>query len=67
MKISYDDRDDILLIEFSQEKVVRDVSHGWNVNVGYGEHGIAEISILDAKKAGFWPIENSKELVLAAA
>lgn len=67
MKISYDDRDDILLIEFSQEKVVRDVSHGWNVNVGYGEHGIAEISILDAKKAGFWPIENSKELVSAAA
>lgn len=67
MKISYDDRDDILLIEFSQEKVVRDVSHGWNVNVGYGEHGIAEISILDAKKTGFWPIENSKELVLAAA
>ncbi len=67
MKISYDDRDDILLIEFSQEKVVKDVSHGWNVNVGYGEHGIAEISILDAKKAGFWPIQNSKELVLAAA
>jgi uncharacterized protein YuzE len=67
MKISYDDRDDILLIEFSHEKVIKDVSHGWNVNVGYSEHGIAEISILDAKKAGYWPIENSKELVLAAA
>lgn len=67
MKISYDARDDILLIEFSHEKVVKDVSHGWNVNVGYGEHGIAEISILDAKKAGYWPIENSKELLRAIA
>ena len=67
MKISYDDRDDILLIEFSNEKIVKDVSYGWNVNVGYSESGIAEISILEAKKAGYWPLENSKELVLAAA
>jgi uncharacterized protein YuzE len=67
MKISYDDRDDILLIEFSHEKIVKDVSYGWNVNVGYSESGIAEISILEAKKAGYWPLENSKELVLAAA
>lgn len=66
MKISYNDHDDILLIEFSNEKIIKDVSHGWNVNIGYSEHGIAEISILDAKKAGYWPIENSKELVLAA-
>jgi len=67
MKISYNNRDDILLIEFSHEKIIKDVSHGWNVNVGYGENGIAEICILDAKKSGYWPIENSKELVLAAA
>ena len=67
MKISYDEQEDILLIEFSSEKVIKDVSHGWNVNIGYGEHGIAEISILDAKKAGYWPIENSRELALATA
>lgn len=67
MKISYDGRDDIILIEYSHEKIVKDVSYGWNVNVGYSESGIAEISFLDAKKAGYWPLENSKELVLAGA
>ncbi len=57
MKITYRDQDDVLIIEFSQEPVVKDVSHGWNVNVGYAANGIAEITILDAKAAGHWPPE----------
>ena len=67
MKIKYDDLDDILHIEFSKEPIVKDVSHGWNINVGYAAHGIAEITILDAKAAGYWPLENAKDLLSLAA
>lgn len=67
MRINYDDQDDILCIEFSDEPVIKDVSHGWNVNVGYGEHGIVELTILDAKAKGFWPPENIKDLLPLAA
>ncbi len=58
MRIEYDDLGDLLFIEFSREPIVKDVSHGWNVNVGYAANGIAEITILDAKAAGYWPLEN---------
>ena len=34
MDIRYDEKEDILFIRFSDEAIVRDVSHGWNVNVG---------------------------------
>ncbi|MDD5295314.1 MAG: DUF2283 domain-containing protein [Rhodocyclaceae bacterium] len=67
MRIRYDEDDDILHIEFSHEPIVKDVSHGWNVNIGYGAGGIAEITILDAKAAGYWPLENAKELLPLAA
>lgn len=67
MRIEYDDQDDILHIEFSKEPIVKDVSHGWNVNVGYAAHGIAEITILDAKADGYWPLENLKDLLPIAA
>lgn len=30
MRIKYDDQDDILFIEFSNEPIVKDISHGWN-------------------------------------
>mgnify|MGYP001768903238 FL=1 len=66
MRIKYDDQDDILCIEFSKEPV-KDVSHGWNVNVGYAANGIAEITILDAKASGYWPLENLKDLLPLAA
>nr|WP_287366041.1 hypothetical protein [Thauera sp.] len=42
---------------FSEEPIVRDVSLGWNVNIGFTANGIAEITILDARTAGHWPIE----------
>jgi hypothetical protein len=63
LKITYDDMDDILLIELSREKIVRDISYGWQVHAGFSARGLAEISILDAKKSGHWPPQNIQELV----
>ena len=62
MRITYDDQDDILCIEFSKEPIVKDVSHGLNVNIGYTAKGIAEITVLDAKAAGYWPLEDVQGL-----
>lgn len=67
MRIEYNPQDDILYIEFSDAPVIKDVSHGWNVNIGYAASGIAEITILDAKARGYWPIENARDLVAVAA
>lgn len=67
MKIKYSEKDDILHIEFSNEPIVKDVSHSWNVNIGYAANGIAEITILDAKADGYWPLENAKDLLPLAA
>lgn len=63
MKISYDAQADVLCFEFSDDTVVRDVSYGWDVSIGYGEHGIAEITILDAKAKGYWLIDNLTEFL----
>lgn len=65
MKMQYDEEDDILAIEFTNEKIVRDVSLGWNVNVGMTASGVGEIVMLDAKAAGLFPLELSKELEVA--
>ena len=46
MQIIYHEADDILFIKFNADKIVRDVSHGWNVHIGYTENGIGEITIL---------------------
>ena len=67
MRIRYDAQDDILHIEFSKDPIVKDVSHGWNVNVGYAANGIAEITILDANADGYLPLENAKDLLSLAA
>ena len=67
VKITYNDGDDILHVEFSKDPVVRDVSYGWNVNIAYGASGIAAITILDAKANGYWPLENAAELLRSAA
>ena len=57
MRIMYDEAADILRIEVSPEPIVRDVSHGWHVSLGYAAKGLAEITILDARAHGAWPIE----------
>jgi uncharacterized protein YuzE len=62
MKMSYDPDDDILVIEFNKDHIVRDISLNWNVNVGMTEQGIGEIVILDAKKDGLLPLEIGENL-----
>jgi uncharacterized protein YuzE len=56
MKIIYHESDDILHIELQAGAIVRDVSLNWNVNVGYSDAGVAEITILDAKQTGLFPL-----------
>ncbi len=56
MKISYHESDDILHIELRSGMIVRDVSLNWNVNVGYTDDGVGEITILDAQRAGLLPL-----------
>lgn len=56
MQITYHEDDDILFIKLNDAPIVRDVSHGWNVNLGYTAEGVGEITILDARKAGMLPI-----------
>ena len=67
MKIQYDQTDDILHIVFSEAPIVKDVSHGWNVHIGYCAEGLAEITVLEAKATGYWPIENVKDLMAIVA
>ncbi|MBK1693316.1 hypothetical protein CKO09_00980 [Chromatium weissei] len=57
MKIVYHEDDDILFIEFSQLPIVRDESVNWNINIGYTTEGIGEMTILDAQKSGFYPVQ----------
>lgn len=57
MKIVYNEQDDILCIEFSDDPIIRDMSLGWNFNIGYSQNGIVEITVLDAKENGHWPPE----------
>jgi uncharacterized protein YuzE len=63
MKIDYDEKEDILFIRFTNEPVIKDVSYGWNVNIGMTEHGIGQITILDAKVNGLLPVEVAKKVL----
>lgn len=56
MRITYDEQADTLCMAVSLDPIVRDVPYGWRVNVGYSAHGIAEITILDARASGDWPL-----------
>jgi hypothetical protein len=65
--MNYHASDDILHIVFSNGPIIREVSHDWNVNLAFSTAGLCEITILDAKKAGYWPIENLSDLLFADA
>lgn len=62
MEISYDEKEDILFIRFSDAPIVQDISYGWNVNIGMTALGIGQITILDARDADVIPIHMSPEL-----
>ncbi|MGE0086929.1 MAG: DUF2283 domain-containing protein [Desulfococcaceae bacterium] len=67
MEIDYDDIEDVLFIRFSNDKIIRDISYGWNVNVGFTERGIGQITVLDADAAGLLPLHvKPSEMVKAA-
>lgn len=57
MKLHYNKQDDILFIEFNDHPVIRDISYGWNVNVGFTDQGIGQITILDANADRLFPLE----------
>lgn len=53
--------DDILVIRLSDEPLIRETSHGWNVNTSYTASGaITEIVILEAKEKGLFPVATEK-------
>lgn len=56
MKSIYFEDDDILQISLSDKPIVREVTQGWNINIGYAEDGtIVEIVFLDAETKGILP------------
>lgn len=62
MKIVYYEEDDTLFIEFQKGRIVRDESVDWNINIGYTDVGIGEITILEAQKNGLYPLQIEKVL-----
>ncbi|MBI4357588.1 MAG: DUF2283 domain-containing protein [Gammaproteobacteria bacterium] len=68
MKITYDSKEDILLIKFNNKTIQKDVSFGWNINIGLTRHNdIGQISILDAKAGSFLPIQLPSTIVKTIA
>ena len=66
MKIVYYEEDGILFLELAKGEIVRDESASWNVNIGYTADGIGEITILDAKKSGIYPLQTERVAADAA-
>lgn len=62
MMLDYSPEDDVLFISFSDEPIKEDISYGWNINVGLTNHGIGQITILDAKADGLLPLQIPKEV-----
>ena len=60
MKIVYYEKDDTLFLEFQKGEIVRDESLNWNINIGYTQDGIGEITILDAQQNGLYPLQIEK-------
>jgi uncharacterized protein YuzE len=63
MKIDYDEDEDTLFICFGNSPIVRDISYGWNVNVGMSKNGIGQITVLDAKADGILPLQIRENLL----
>ncbi len=59
MRTTYYPEDDILKLVFNNNKIVRETSQDWNVNVSYAADGsIVEMVILDAVAAGLIPFHS---------
>lgn len=56
--MTYDATDDTITIALTGNPVVRSVSVGWSVNIGYDlDDKVAQIKIIDAVTLGYWPPE----------
>ena len=64
LSINYDEKEDSLFIQLSNEKVIKDISYGWNFHVGVTEYGVGQITILNAKSEGLLPLNIPKKLLL---
>lgn len=61
VKTIYYEDDDILEIHVSDQPVVREVSHGWNLNIAYAADGsVVEIVLLEAREQGVLPVTTER-------
>ena len=56
MEMKYDEVEDVLVLRFTDEPLLKDISYGWNVLVAMTHSGIGQVTILDAKQSGLLPI-----------
>ena len=61
MRATYHPDDDILFLRFNDKPIVREESHGWNLNMAYSADGdVVEMTVLDAKASGLYPIHTDE-------
>ena len=62
MKLTYFDKDDILVMRLTDKPIVREVSQDWNTHISYASDGsTVEIVVLDAASSGLLPLEELHE------
>jgi hypothetical protein len=62
MKLTYFDKDDILVMRLTEKPIVREVSQDWNTHISYAADGsTVEIVVLDATSSGLLPLEELHE------
>ncbi|MBF0308028.1 MAG: DUF2283 domain-containing protein [Magnetococcales bacterium] len=62
-KSIYYPEDDILVIRFSDNRIVKDSSQSWNIHIGYGENnGMVELVILEAREQGLYPVVTESQV-----
>ena len=54
--MKYDEVEDVLVLRFTDEPLLKDISYGWNVLIAMTHSGIGQVTILDAKQSGLLPI-----------
>jgi len=58
MRITYHEKDDILVIQIADKAIAREVSQDWNTHISYAEDGsVVEVVVLEAKARGAFPIK----------
>ncbi len=61
MKVTYEEKDDILVVRLSNKPIVKESSQDWDTHISYAEDGsIVEVVVLDASQKGAWPLELNK-------